>query len=60
VSALESGFSFELLGEHDRATFSCGVEPLDRYLKEQASQDLRKHAAAVFVMLEAETDRIAG
>ena len=24
---------------HDRKEFSCGVEPLDRYLKEQAGQD---------------------
>ena len=33
----------EPLGKaHDRATFSCGVEPLDRYLHKQAMQDVRR------------------
>jgi GNAT superfamily N-acetyltransferase len=35
---------------HDRAGFTCGVESLDRYLKTQASQDVRRLANAVFVM----------
>ena len=35
---------------HDRDSFSCGVESLDRYLKTQASQDVRRKANAVFVM----------
>ncbi len=35
---------------HDRDAFSCGVESLDRYLKTQASQDVRRKANAVFVM----------
>lgn len=44
-------FTFEPLGpQHDRAVFSCGVEALDSYLRKQASQDVRKHAAAVFIM----------
>ena len=34
---------------HDRRSFSCGNEPLDRYLKQQASQDARRHVAAPFV-----------
>lgn len=37
---------------HDRAGFSCGVESLDRYLKTQASQDVRRKANAVFVLVE--------
>ena len=37
-------------GKHDRAAFSCGVEALDNYLKRQASQDLAKRVAAVFVL----------
>lgn len=37
---------------HDRQVFSCGVEALDRYLKHQASQDLRKHVAVTFVLVE--------
>jgi len=44
-------FRVELLGKsHDRAAFSCGSEPLDNYLKRQASQDVQKHAAACFVL----------
>jgi predicted GNAT family N-acyltransferase len=43
----------EVLGaSHDRAGFACGVESLDRYLKTQASQDARRRANAVFVMVE--------
>ena len=38
---------------HDRAGFTCGVESLDRYLKTQASQDLRRKANGVFVLIEA-------
>ncbi len=50
------------LGElHDRAGFTCGVESLDRYLKSQAGQDVRRKANAVFVLgLEAEPARVLG
>jgi GNAT superfamily N-acetyltransferase len=41
--------------QHDRSGFDCGVEALNRYLKIQASQDARRHLAAPFVLLEAET-----
>ncbi len=42
-----------------RAAFSCGVQALDRYLKQQASQDAENGAALLFVL--ATTDgRIAG
>jgi predicted GNAT family N-acyltransferase len=41
----------EPLGQkHDRAAFSCGVEPLDAYLQKQASQDAKKRAAVSFVL----------
>jgi len=47
----EPKFVFEPLGQkHNRAAFSCGVEPLDTYLQKQASQDAKKHAAAPFVL----------
>lgn len=36
---------------HDRASFTCGVESLDAYLKTQASQDVRRKANAVFVLV---------
>src|SRR5260221_1285897 len=46
---------------HDRESFSCGVESLDRYLKTQAGQDLRRKANAVFVLSEQdEPARILG
>lgn len=46
---------------HDRAAFSCGVEALDRYLQSQASQDMRRKANAVFVMVRPKTPaRITG
>jgi GNAT superfamily N-acetyltransferase len=40
-----------LRGDHNRADFSCGNPPLDRYLKEQAGQDLRRGCAAPFVLV---------
>jgi predicted GNAT family N-acyltransferase len=44
-------FYFEPLGtSHDRAAFSCGVPPLDKYLQTQASQDMKKSLAAVYVL----------
>jgi predicted GNAT family N-acyltransferase len=36
--------------KHDRTAFSCEHEALVAYLKQQASQDLRKRVAAVFVL----------
>lgn len=36
---------------HDRARFTCGVESLDRYLKTQATQDVRRKASSVFVLV---------
>lgn len=43
-------FQIEPLSDHhDRAAFSCGVEPLDFYLHKLAGQNLKKRVAAVFV-----------
>ena len=42
-------FQIGPLGQHDRAAFSCGAEPLDRYLKHHAGQELRHRVTAVFV-----------
>jgi predicted GNAT family N-acyltransferase len=36
--------------KHDRAAFSCEHEALNNYIKRQASQDIKKHVAAVFVL----------
>ena len=40
-----------LCDRHDRAAFSCGDPSLDRYLKEQAGQDLRRWCASPFVLV---------
>jgi GNAT superfamily N-acetyltransferase len=40
-----------LRSNHDRSGFESGVEPLDRYLRSQASQDARKNMAAPFVLV---------
>jgi GNAT superfamily N-acetyltransferase len=51
-SAPEGSLRVEALGpHHDRTSFACGVEPLDRYLRIQASQDARKNMAAPFVLV---------
>jgi ribosomal protein S18 acetylase RimI-like enzyme len=52
----------EPLGEKHknlRAAFSCGVEPLDRYLKQQAGQDAKRRAAVPYVLVSGD-GRIAG
>jgi GNAT superfamily N-acetyltransferase len=53
ASAAAPGFRLEPLDStrHDRATFASGVPSLDRYLKTQAAQDMRRKANAVFVMV---------
>jgi predicted GNAT family N-acyltransferase len=44
-------FDVEPLGsKHDREAFTCSSEPLQRYLRNQAKQDARKHAAVVYVL----------
>lgn len=44
---------------HDRAGFHSDSEPLNRYLREQVTQDIRRRVAACFVAL-ADDRRIAG
>ncbi len=44
---------------HPRNAFNSGSAPLDRYLREQASQDVRRRIAACFVTL-ADEKRVAG
>ena len=44
---------------HERAQFNSDSEPLNRYLREQVTQDIRRRVAACFVAL-ADGQRIAG
>ena len=49
----EQSVRFEALGaRHDRAGFACGVPALDRYLAQQATQDMRRRVANCFVVAE--------
>ncbi|MEO7646859.1 MAG: GNAT family N-acetyltransferase, partial [Gemmatimonadaceae bacterium] len=41
-----------LASHHDRAGFSCGIDSLDRYLRIQAGQDVRRKTNGVFVLVE--------
>jgi ribosomal protein S18 acetylase RimI-like enzyme len=51
----------EPLGSHhDRAAFSCGEPALDAYLQRQASQDIRRRVAQVFVAVGDTPEKIAG
>lgn len=54
-------YHVELLADrHDRKLFFCGSEALDRYLSRQASQDARKHIAAVFVLTKRGSQEVIG
>lgn len=53
-------FRIETLASvHDRRGFSSGVEPLDRYLRELATQDIKRRVSNCFVALD-DDDVIAG
>jgi ribosomal protein S18 acetylase RimI-like enzyme len=53
-------FTFEpLSSSHDRTAFSCGVPALDRYLRELATQDVRRRVSNCFVALDP-SGKIAG
>jgi ribosomal protein S18 acetylase RimI-like enzyme len=44
---------------HDRRSFSCGVQPLDRYFQEQVTQDIRRRVTNCFVALD-QSGSVAG
>lgn len=57
-----SGAPFRVLSlqdAHDRAAFNSGSEPLDRYLRENVNQDIRRRVSACFVALTDE-QRLVG
>lgn len=49
-----------LTAAHDRRAFQSGVDALDRYLKDQATQDQRRHIAACFVLADPANKTVAG
>jgi GNAT superfamily N-acetyltransferase len=45
---------------HDRTSFSCGAAELDRYIRDLASQDVKRDISRVFVAVEVGANTIAG
>ncbi len=54
-------FCLELLEkQHDRATFSCANQQLDRYLHDLATQDKKRNIAIPYVIVDRERQKIIG
>jgi GNAT superfamily N-acetyltransferase len=49
-----------LAAHHDRSRFSCGSDILDRYFREQASQDIKRRIATCFVAVSVAAREPAG
>jgi GNAT superfamily N-acetyltransferase len=45
---------------HDRKSFDCGNEDLNRYLREQARQDAEKRVAAPFIFTQPNSSSVLG
>jgi len=45
-----------LLSTHKKESFSCGKAPLDKYLKQYASQDIKRKLAVCFVLTNKENE----
>lgn len=59
--AQQAAYRVEPLGrQHNRSAFTSGVEPLDRYLREQAGQDARRRVAVPFVLCEGKSEAVLG
>ena len=53
-------FRIEPLSDaHNRASFRCGDEALDRYFQTQATQDIRRRVANCFVAVEVASGTVA-
>lgn len=50
----------EMLTSHDRSSFCCGNERIDRYFRETVSQDVKRDYVKCFVAIEVATNRLAG
>jgi len=55
-----SGYRIEPLAKHDRKKFSCGSAELDRYFREQTTQDTRRRIAFCFVAVNDDDGEVAG
>lgn len=58
---MSARFAIEALTKaHQRKTFSCGNERIDRYFRETVTQDIKRRYASCFVASDLETGQIAG
>jgi GNAT superfamily N-acetyltransferase len=46
--------------KESRVDFSCGIDALDRYFREIATQDIKRRVASCYVAKSSENGRIAG
>jgi GNAT superfamily N-acetyltransferase len=53
-------YRIEPLAAHDRSACLSASESLNRYFREQASQDVRRRIAACFVAVSIQTNDVAG
>ena len=54
-------FWIEILGAgHDRTGFTSGSDALDRYFRQQVSQDVRRRATACYVAVDEDNGVVAG
>jgi hypothetical protein len=49
-----------LSADHDRSQFLSGAASLDKYFREQASQDIKRRIATCFVAVHLDTGAVAG
>jgi ribosomal protein S18 acetylase RimI-like enzyme len=58
---LSARFRIEALdSHHERSGFDCGVEPLNRYFRQQVTQDIRRRVSACFVAVAEDSGELAG
>lgn len=53
-------FVSEVLGKHDRVSFTSGNERIDSYFHQTVSQDVKRGYAACYVLVEKASEKIAG
>lgn len=58
---MSARFAIEVLAKsHQRKTFSCGNDRIDRYFHETVTQDIKRRYATCFVARDLQSERIAG
>lgn len=52
---------FELLDKHhDRSSFDCGIDELNKYIRMQARQEADRNVSSTYIMIGNKTSEIAG